>query len=105
MRNPTDPDAAATALVGIVGAVLLFVVIVLLQAYFYGAEREETNRKLVTPASEELVRTRAEQQELLHSYRWIDQEGGVVGLPIERAMELALARSGSGGKTATPTAR
>jgi len=27
---------------------------------------------------------------VLHSYRWIDQPNGVVGIPIERAMELVV---------------
>lgn len=28
----------------------------------------------------------------LHSYRWIDRQNGVVGIPIERAMQLIAAR-------------
>ena len=30
----------------------------------------------------------AEQQEVLNGYRWIDQNAGVVAIPIDRAMEL-----------------
>ena len=35
----------------------------------------------------------ADQQEELNSYRWIDQEKGVVGIPIARAMDLVLQES------------
>lgn len=91
-RRDLDPDAALTAVVGIVGAVLLVVVVLVLQAYFYETESREAERKTVAPAFEELVAQRAEQQEQLNSYRWIDEKAGIVGLPIERAMELVVAR-------------
>jgi hypothetical protein len=32
----------------------------------------------------------AENQKTLTSYRWIDKEKGIVGIPIDRAMELEL---------------
>jgi len=107
-RRHLDPDAAVTAVVGIVGAVLLIVVVLGLQAFFYGAERREAERKNVAPGFEELVALRADQQEQLNSYRWIDEPGGVVGLPIERAMELVVARqrgggAGTSGAGATPS--
>lgn len=34
----------------------------------------------------------AEQTELLNTYGWIDEEAGVVHIPIERAIELQLDR-------------
>jgi len=101
-RRDLDPDAALTAVVGIVGAVLLVVVVLVLQAYFYGAESREAERKTVAPAFEELVAQRADQQEQLNSYRWIDEKAGIVGLPIERAMELVVAREGAGTGPGSP---
>ena len=41
-----DPNVAASAVVGIISAILLFVIIVVLQAYFYGAEQSELERKV-----------------------------------------------------------
>ena len=39
----------------------------------------------------EILRTKREQdEERLHSYGWIDQDKGIVRLPIDRAMELLL---------------
>lgn len=83
-----DPSAYRIAVVGVVGAVLVFAAIVWLQALFYRAERAEVERKTYSEAPEELSRVRAEQLEALNSYRWIDRESGVVSIPIERAMEL-----------------
>ena len=41
-----DPNVAASAVVGIISAILLFVIIVVLQAFFYRAEQSELERKV-----------------------------------------------------------
>ena len=41
-----DPNVAASAVVGIISAILLFVIIVVLQAFFYRAERSELEKKV-----------------------------------------------------------
>jgi len=82
------PDTVRIAIIGIVGAVMLFVIIVLIQALFYRVERAEVGRKEAQAVPDTAVRVRAEQQALLNSYRWVDQKNGVVRIPIERAMEL-----------------
>ena len=76
--------------IGALFVILLFVSILLLQAYFYRAARQEYNTKVVVPRNEALVASLAEQQQQLHSYRWIDQEKGVVGIPVQRAVELVI---------------
>ena len=79
--------------IGILFVVLLFVLILLLQAYFYETERREHYVKVVAAPSEELAAALAQQEQQLRGYRWIDQQKGIVGIPIERAMEL-VAREG-----------
>ena len=44
-----------------------------------------------TPALD-LARERAAEEELLHTYGWIDKQAGVVRLPIDRAIELTAQR-------------
>jgi len=83
-----DPNVSASAVVGIVGAILLFVVIVALQAVFNSMQRAELERKVVTRPSEDLQRLRARQLEQLGSYGWVDQNAGTVRIPVERAIEL-----------------
>lgn len=83
-----DPATGRTIAWGIVGAILVFVLIVGIQAFFYSAQESETRVKTYAQAPEELSRLTAVQQEILNSYRWIDQENGVAAIPIERAMEI-----------------
>ena len=90
MTEDREPNAPLTVVAGIVGAVLLFVLVVTLQAVFYRAERAEVVRKGAEP--DELAQVRAAQQELLNGYRWVDEKQGVVRIPIARAMELVAER-------------
>jgi hypothetical protein len=88
-----DPNVAASAVVGIISAVLLFVIIVVLQAYFFDAERAELEKKVYTQPDQALQQLDASQLELISSYGWVSQADGVVRIPIERAMELVAAEN------------
>jgi len=41
----------------------------------------------------DLAALREEKHAMLSEYRWLDRDKGVVRVPIERAMELLIARS------------
>ncbi len=88
MREQQEPNTPLTAVVGLAFAILLFVVVVLLQAFFYRAERAENLRKVVAVAPQELSQLRAQQEEVLHSYKILDPQKGVVAIPIDLAMRL-----------------
>ncbi len=88
--------------IGIVAAVLIFVAIVLLQAGFAKLQRDEWQRKVVAPKPEELAAARADQEQQLSGYRWVDRERGVVAIPIERAMELVARELPSRGAAPAP---
>jgi len=94
VRESGEPNTPLTALVGIVFAIVLFVVVVLLQAFFYRAEQQENVRKVVAVAPEELSQLRAQQVELLHSYKLVDPGKGVVAIPIDLAMKLVVREGG-----------
>jgi len=53
-----------------------------------------------TPALD-LEREQAAEQELLHTYGWIDKQAGVVRLPIDRAIDL-VAQRGLPSRAAAP---
>ena len=53
----------------------------------------------------ELQAYRHEKVQALEGYRWIDREGGVVQIPIERAMELMSAPAPAARPPASPAAR
>ena len=88
-----DPNVAASAVVGIISAILLFVIIVVLQAYFYGAEQSELERKVWSQPYQALQQLDANQLELLNSYGWVSEAEGTVHVPIERAIDLIAAES------------
>ena len=88
-----DPDVPASAVVGIVGAILLFVIIVGLQALFYRMEGQELARKVYDQPYQELQQLDADQLEVLNSYGWTDQQAQIARIPIERAMQLVVEES------------
>lgn len=117
MKKDDDPRAPETIVAGVLGAILVFAIIVGLQALFYTMQDVERGDKVIKVAPEELTRLRAEQTERIGQYRWVDPVAGVATLPIERAMELTVrdqgrlpnatvappgAAAGPGGATGTP---
>lgn len=86
-----DPNVPASAVVGLIGAILLFVIIVGLQALFYRMQDTEMADKVYSQPYGELRQLDADQLERLNSYGWVDQQAGVVHIPIDRAMELEAA--------------
>ena len=89
-----DPDALATATVGIVGTILVIVVVVFVQGLYLSVNRSEFQRKVVNEAPAELRSLRAAQLTRLHATGWVDKQNGFVAIPIEKAMEL-LAQDGN----------
>jgi hypothetical protein len=85
-----DPKSGPTLLVGIVGAVVLVVVVVLLETLYFRTAQSEFERKVIADGAQELRSVQAEQRELLNGYRIVDAGQGVVAIPIERAMELVV---------------
>lgn len=49
---------------------------------------------LLVNQSRDMEQLRALEEATLHSYGWVDQERGIVRIPIERAMELVAEREG-----------
>ena len=89
-----DPNVPLSAVIALVSALLLFVLIVVLQAVFYNMQTAEMDRKVYSQRSEALASAEAAQLEQLATYGWADEAGGVVRIPIERAMELVAAEHG-----------
>ena len=88
-----DPNVAASAVVGVISAILLFVIIVMLQALFFRAERGELEKKVYSQPYQALQQLDANQIGLLNSYGWVSEAEGVVHVPIDRAMELIAAEA------------
>lgn len=94
MRETGEPNTPLTALIGVVFAIVLFALVVSLQALFYRQEAAENTRKAVSAPPEELAQLRARQVETLHAYRYVDPKAGTVAIPIDSAMELVVRDGG-----------
>jgi hypothetical protein len=76
----------------------------------YGVEPPPEPRLLTKPGAD-LAAMRAEEDQILNSYGWIDRERGIVRLPIGRAITLLAQKglptrseAGDGGRTRRPDA-
>jgi len=83
-------DVVATAFWGAIGVVLIVVLILAVQAFYFRYQQQVVERKVVQPPFHELVELRSRQEAQLHAYRMLDAKTGRVAIPIERAMELVL---------------
>jgi hypothetical protein len=90
-----DPNVPVSVVVGIISAVLLFVIIIGLQAVYFSMERGELERKVFSQSSESLESLKAGELEQLNSYGWVSEPDGVAHIPIERAMELVVSEGQS----------
>jgi hypothetical protein len=98
-----DVNATKIAVIGVVSVLLVFVIIVGVQAWFYHQEDRELERKATGEVNVTLADLRLKQQENINRYRWVDRNSGTVTIPIDRAIELAADRlSGSKQEQAQP---
>jgi len=63
--------------------------------------------RLQTNSAREFAEMRAQEEAELHSYGWVDRQYGVIHIPIDAAIKIALerglpVRQGAPGATATP---
>lgn len=90
MAPQDDLNTSAVALVGFLGAVLVFIVIVALMVVFYRVETQQQYAKEILPAYSRSAQLAADQQGRLADYAWVDAEKRIARIPIERAMELVV---------------
>ena len=57
-----------------------------------GVERPQPTPALQTQPFKDLYMLRREETQRLDSYGWVDKDGGVARIPIDRAMEVLLQR-------------
>lgn len=91
MTHRDDLNTSAIAVVGFLGALVVFTVIVLLQVVFYVVESRQNVRKRVDAPWAERAGIEDAERGKLTSYRWVDQNQGVVAIPVSVAMEKFVA--------------
>ncbi len=90
MSNQRDPNTPAVLLVGVVGSIVIFALVVALIAVYQNVEQQQLQDKVYNVAPQEISQLNAKHQAQLNGYRHMPGDDGVVALPIERAMELAV---------------
>lgn len=78
--------------IGIVGAVLLLVIVVGTQAWYYSALEAVRQEQVVNAPNTWLMTVQNEQLELLNSYGQTNAEAGQARVPIDRGIELWVAK-------------
>lgn len=73
---------------GVVGAILFVSAMAWLNSYFAVSRNQEVYRKVLSLSNPKLAELRAQEAELLNSYGWVDQQKGVVRIPIDKAMDI-----------------
>jgi hypothetical protein len=91
-EHGTDVALSSIILTGIAGTAILVVLIILVRGLFVNALQQENYTKVLQQKPEELQQVREQAQNHLHTYAWIDQAQGIVSLPIEDALALAVAQ-------------
>lgn len=90
MQTRDDLNTPAIAVVGVVGAVVVFAIVVALQAWFYNVKNDELQRKVIAVPDAGVAGLTAAQQADLSSYRVLDEQKGIVRIPVERAMQIVV---------------
>ena len=89
MSGKDDVGTSTVAIVGFLGALVLFVIIVLLQALFYHVSAEQRAQGWESETPVQLNELRAKQEKLLNEYQ-VDPQTHAVRIPITRAMDLVV---------------
>lgn len=88
----SDMNLPLIVTIGGVGVMLIFVIVVGIQAWFFAQQRDEMAVKSLARPNPALTDNRMRQLKNLDGYRWVDRNAGVVAIPIDRAMELTVER-------------
>jgi hypothetical protein len=97
-----DPNTPAVFTVAIVTAILMLAVVIFTVVLFQNAQAVEDEDKLVAAKPIELAEQRTLQLAQISQYRYISEREGVVGIPIDRAIELFVTRVQADPQQASP---
>jgi hypothetical protein len=89
-------------LIGMVAAVLLWVSVVALQAYYYSTNGKLETQRSATGKGREVRDLKAEQRAYLQEGKYVDPKKGIVTIPIDDAMKLVLRDGKAGAPSLVP---
>ncbi len=103
MKDEAGIKSGWIAVSAFVGAALFVAALLWLNSYFHVTRHRIVYERVLSLDNPKLKDLRAREAEVLNTYGWVDQQQGVVRIPVDRAMELMAQeareqrRDGSGG--------
>ena len=85
-HTEASSDKLSIALMFLSAIAVFTAVIIFTSAVYFDVERQEFFEKRAI-GNLEVQQFREEQQQRLNEFRWIDKSSGVVGIPVEQAIE------------------
>jgi len=86
-KSDVSSSAKAFIIAGISIVFLIIIIFVFSNIYLAG-KAKQAHESALKPGSSELREVRAHEIKVLNSYKMLDEQNGVVQIPIERAMKL-----------------
>jgi hypothetical protein len=93
-----DVKTSTIALAGLIGAIVVFALILLLMVIYYQVNRQQTQIKQINEPPAEWSNLKTAQEGKLSSYRWVDPQRKIVAIPIDLAMRLVTAEVAASGR-------
>lgn len=90
-----EPKTNLIALLLVSSCVILVVIVVLLQGFYDFTRALKVSRTESAPF-EQIQKLRADEEQKLTGYRYVNKESGVVQIPVERAMQLMVEEAKAG---------
>lgn len=85
-----DVSPRRLAFYGIAGILLLVIILALLWQFFLYKKNEAYFNAVEKPRSEELLKLRKHEKEVLDNYKLLDKDKGIYAIPIDSAMKLTV---------------
>ncbi|MCS6885955.1 MAG: hypothetical protein RMM17_10065 [Acidobacteriota bacterium] len=98
-----DPNSVEIIVLTVLGAIVLYGVIVGLEFYYNVVNERLIETKIYSTVPTQLRELRSREDEALSKYKYIDESRGIVQIPIDRAIEL-LVKEGDKPREAVPVA-
>jgi len=91
MATNDDLNTPVIAIVGLIGALIVFAIIVLLMVVFHQVDVREQYAKDLSQPYAQMSKLAADQQGRLAAYGWVDEKKKIAHIPVQRAMDLVAA--------------
>lgn len=95
MALTDDPKPTTIVIVGVVGVLWLWAIVIGAQALYYAFEWHLREQNVYQVQPQDIRALRDRQLADMNGYRWIDESGGRVGIPVKEAMRLYVTEAGA----------